>query len=197
MNYSSSQVATLFQRTKQTISVWGREFAEYLSPTATPDGKKKRLFTRDDLAVFALVAELQDHGFTFPEIHAGLKAGQRGYVPDIDPTEVQAIIHSDGETRLALENERLRQFLIQAHEALKEAQERLKELDMVRSDRDKIAGQLESERRLFEEERERLQTQINKLTEELTRLATDAGHQYAKGMMDALREQGQFPPKKE
>lgn len=190
MNYSSSQVAALFSRTKQTISVWSREFAEYLSPTARPPDNRKRRFTRDDLAVLSLVAELQDQGFTFTDIHAALKAGQRGQPPEIEPTAVQAIIHTEAETRLTLENDRLKGLLIQAQETLREAKEELKHLETIRTERDRLSGQIESERRLYQEERQRLQEQVNKLTQEVTRLATEAGREYARGMMEALREQG-------
>lgn len=189
MFYSSRHIATIFEITPQTVSVWAREFEEYLSPTATPGTNKKRLFSHADLEVLSLVSELQGQGKSFTEIHAGLKAGQRGVPPAIEPDEVQAIVSGETETRMALENERLRYALVQAQDALKKAQDELTQLQEVKDRATRLAATLESERA----QRERLEGQIDHLQQRIEELSKDAGHQYAKGYIEALREKGDMP----
>lgn len=79
--YNTASVAQLFSVTDQTIKNWAREFAAYLSPTATPEKGKKRIFTTDDLKVFALVYEYNRRGFGQEAAHGALKIGQRGDIP--------------------------------------------------------------------------------------------------------------------
>lgn len=76
--FSTSQVAKRFGVADQTVKNWAAEFAPYLSPTATPEPGKKRAFTVDDVAVFALVHELVGRGRDVAAAHAALQAGQRG-----------------------------------------------------------------------------------------------------------------------
>jgi DNA-binding transcriptional MerR regulator len=73
----------MFDVTDQTVKAWSAEFAPYLSPTAIPDKGRKRRFTRTDVEVFALVAEQRHRAQSFEEIHAALRANQRGDVPAI------------------------------------------------------------------------------------------------------------------
>jgi DNA-binding transcriptional MerR regulator len=80
--YTTSNVATLFDVTQQTVKNWAREFAQYLSPTATPQEGKKRFFTVDDLEVFSLVHEYHKQRLSYEDAHLTLKTGQRGIVPD-------------------------------------------------------------------------------------------------------------------
>jgi DNA-binding transcriptional MerR regulator len=189
MFYSSRHIATIFEITPQTVSVWAREFEEYLSPTATPGINKKRLFSHADMEILSLVSDLQKQGKSFTEIHAGLKAGQRGIPPAIEPDEVQAIVSGETETRLGLENERLRYALVQTQDALRKAQEELTQLQEVKDRATRLAATLESERA----QRERLESQIGHLQQRIEELSKDAGHQYAKGYIEALREKGEMP----
>lgn len=80
--YTTSHLTNLFNVSHQTVKNWCKEFADYLSPTATPPANRQRQFTDDDLMVLALVAELKGAGATFEDIHAALAVGQRGDLPD-------------------------------------------------------------------------------------------------------------------
>ncbi len=80
--YTTGHLTTLFNVSHQTIKNYCKEFAAYLSPTATPPANRQRQFTDDDLAVLSLVVELKTAGATFEDIHAALGAGQRGLTPD-------------------------------------------------------------------------------------------------------------------
>lgn len=78
--YSTTEVRQIFKVSRQTVSNWASDFAEYLSPTATPEGGAHRKFTDQDMTVFALVADMRAQGGTSEMIHAALRMGQRGSV---------------------------------------------------------------------------------------------------------------------
>lgn len=80
---TTGMISDVFHVTPQTVKRWASEFASYLSVSATPQAGKARLFTDADLEVLALVADMKAAGKTFEEIHAALKAGQRGDVPEM------------------------------------------------------------------------------------------------------------------
>lgn len=83
MNYSAIQTAELFNVARETIRKWAIEFDLYLSPSARPESGGIRRFTQNDLEIFALIAEMKGQGKVFDDIHAALRAGQRGIVPDM------------------------------------------------------------------------------------------------------------------
>lgn len=155
------------------------EFREYLSPTATPGKNKHRLFTEADMQVFSLVAELKKQGMTFEEIHAALKSGQRGDPPTLPPEEVQAIVSSDRERRLAIENEYLQQALVRAQEELKQVAAIREELQQTKEQNIRLEAQIT----IYKDQQERLEQTIRELSREL-------GREYAKGFTDGLREKG-------
>ncbi|MBL8118775.1 MAG: MerR family transcriptional regulator [Anaerolineae bacterium] len=76
-------ISSVFHVAPQTVKRWASEFAPYLSADAAPAAGHRRAFNEDDLKVLALVASLKAKGKTFEEIHAALKAGQRGDVPEM------------------------------------------------------------------------------------------------------------------
>lgn len=174
----------MFDISTQTVSVWGREFDKYLSPTAKPGGRRKRQFTKGDLEMIALIADMKGQGHTFEDIHATLNTGQRGQPPTLEPEDVQAIVSRDFEYRLQLENEKLQGMLVQAQNALAKAQEQLKELDSLKVERAKLETRIEG---LVEErsaERERLERQIQALSQKVEELSMKAGQEYAKGFQE-------------
>jgi len=75
-------VAELFDVSSETIRRWSLEFENYLSSNANPDSGQTRLFSDEDLAVFALVAQVKDLGGTYDDAHARLRNGERSVVPD-------------------------------------------------------------------------------------------------------------------
>lgn len=81
--YTVSDVARLFDVSKQSGRVWAGEFAQHLDPDANPPPGKTRQFTEDDMEVFALVAQLRQEGANYEDIHAALAAGERGNVEQV------------------------------------------------------------------------------------------------------------------
>lgn len=198
--YSSRHTATIFGVSLETIRNWADEFQDYLSPTATPGRGKHRMYTFDDLKVFALVAELKQMGHTYADIHSSLQNGQRGNPPALPPEEIQALVTSEQERRLSLEVDYLQRSLIRAQQELEEARNALKEALQVREEKIRLETRLEAEQRAVEE-RER---QIQELKAELAAaqrriedLLRESGQQYAKGMIDALQQWGDLPKKPE
>lgn len=177
MFYSSSQVAAVYGITTQSVNRWAREFEEYLSDAAKPGGSKTRQFEIADMEVFALVSEMQKKHLTYADIHASLKSGARGDAPLVDPDEIQAIVSAGGETRIALENERLKSMLIDAQDALKKAQADLTRLreteDEVVRLKERVSNKEGIERQLRDE--------IALLQAKVESLAKEAGQQYALG----------------
>ncbi len=93
--YTTAHITKLFEITHQTVKNWAKEFIAYLSPTAQPPEGKKRMFTLDDVKVFALVHDYSKRGFGYEDAHLALRAGQRGEVPntsEIVPTVPPALL---------------------------------------------------------------------------------------------------------
>jgi DNA-binding transcriptional MerR regulator len=80
--YTTKDIAAIYKVSHQAVKTWAREFAAYLSPAARPEEGKRRIFSDDDVRVFALVRDLTQRGYNFADAHLALKAGQRGDVPD-------------------------------------------------------------------------------------------------------------------
>ena len=189
MQYRARDVSALYDVTPQTVGMWASEFAEYMSPTANPGHKKKRLFTHDDMAVLDLVAQMRDQGATTDEIHASLKAGSRGNAPTIQPNEVQAIVSTEHESRLSLQNERLQQALLAARNELETAKKDLERLDEVEKKSIQLEAQLDSERQSKQEIVSLLKAQVEDLTKRNEELSLRAGAEYARGFVEGFREQ--------
>jgi DNA-binding transcriptional MerR regulator len=189
MQYRARDVSALYDVTPQTVGMWASEFAQYMSPTANPGHKKKRLFTHDDMAVLDLVAQMRDQGATTEEIHASLKTGSRGSTPAIEPNEVQSIVSREHESRLSLENERLQHALLVARSQLEKAKKDLERLDEVEKKSIQLEAQLESERQSKQEVISLLKAQVEDLTKRNEELSLRAGTEYARGFVEGFREQ--------
>ena len=130
---------------------------------------------------------------SYEDIHANLASGQRGSSPDIEPDQVQAIVSSDAETRLSLENDRLKVAMVEAKSALQKAETDLAKLREVEDKTIRLEAQLEAERmarqQLAEQQethRKELQAQIALLQEQVKELALQAGREYAKGFIEGI-----------
>lgn len=194
MQYRSQHVATIYGITIETVNVWAREFSEYLSPTAHPGQRKARLFTRDDMAVIDLIASLRKQQMSYEDIHATLASGQRGDPPEVEPEQVQAIVSTEHETRLALDNERLKMALVDAQQALKKAESELSRLRELEDKSIRLEAQIEAERaskkELLEQQetqRQELQSQIADLHQQIKELALQAGREFTKGFVEGIR----------
>lgn len=189
MFYRSKDAAALYNVTPQTIGAWAKEFAGYLSDNANPGRKKQRLFTKDDMRVFSLVSEMQNKGLAFADIHATLITGVRGDPPTIEPTEVQVIVASEHENRLAIENERLTRALIDAQKALKKAEIDLAQLREVEDKNIKLETKLEDALSAKVE----LQKQVAQLQEKIEQLALKTGQEFARGYVAGFQERNREP----
>lgn len=116
-------LTTLYGIALETARQWAIEFGEYLSPTGKPGKHKHRIYTDEDMRVFALVAQMKGQGSTYEEIHASLKVGQRGDAPAVPPEEISAIATTDRERSLTLQLGYLQQQLLAAKEELKQLNE--------------------------------------------------------------------------
>ncbi len=114
LTYTTTQAATVFGVSGETIRTWAGEFDDYLSPTARPGEGKTRLFTSTDMGVFALVKQFKTMGKTFKDCHAALGSGQRGEPPTLQPEELNAVVAGETEKRYILQIEHLRGQLEQA-----------------------------------------------------------------------------------
>ena len=82
--YRSGDLAELFAVSRETIRRYTSEFKEYLSDSANPTEQgKHRIYTEDDLQVFALVTRLKAANHSEDDIHATLKAGIRDDLPSL------------------------------------------------------------------------------------------------------------------
>jgi DNA-binding transcriptional MerR regulator len=79
--YTATQVAQVFNVSRETARRWANEFAAFLSPTANPEQNRQRSFSDSDMGVFALIAEMKAQGRLFEDIRAALGSGQRGSAP--------------------------------------------------------------------------------------------------------------------
>ena len=69
----TTEIAKHVDVTPNTVRNWTRLYAPHLSPTATPTGEnEERVFTRRDMAVFEMIAQLRAEGFNHGQIAARL-----------------------------------------------------------------------------------------------------------------------------
>jgi DNA-binding transcriptional MerR regulator len=75
--YSVSQAARAAGVSVSTIRQWAREFADHLSPGATPPKGQPRQFDEEDIAIFATAAVLRAQLVPYEEIEARIATGER------------------------------------------------------------------------------------------------------------------------
>ena len=204
MSYTTQHLAVMFGRSKATIRNWAIEFAEYLSPTATPQEGKIRFFTAEDISVFSLVADYKDREQTYEQIHLALKSGTRGDLPDLSEHDMQSISTSERERRVSLEVDALQRTIVQLRTDLQEAREKADQFDQVnlenvrlKTSLDHTQQELENTRSQAQERIAALQKQFDQANKRIEELALEAGReagkQYAQGFLDAMREKGELP----
>lgn len=75
--YTVAQAARSAAVSGTTIRNWSKVYADYLSPSATPEVGTPREFTAADLSVFATIAVLRSQLVEVEGIRAALDAGER------------------------------------------------------------------------------------------------------------------------
>jgi DNA-binding transcriptional MerR regulator len=157
--YKSADVQRLFDVSSETVRRWAEEFEEYLSPNASPGKGRTRLFTAEDLQVFALVSEYKNVGKTYTDVHVALKMGERGSIEDATQERslsLQASIELD------MMRDRIEQLQLAHNEAIEKAQELENEVIRLKTEvkqLDEVKDELKSAREI-----------INKLNREIGRL---------------------------
>jgi len=109
--YTTKHATNLFSVSHETVKNWSQEFADYLSPSATPPAGTKRVFTDDDLRVFALVADYKKRGLTYADAQLALRSGQRADIPQPDTIDRLPAVVQDMIVRLRSDMERLQSQL--------------------------------------------------------------------------------------
>jgi DNA-binding transcriptional MerR regulator len=191
--YTTRQVATYYNKSDATVRNWAVEFAQYLSPTATPQQGKSRFFTVDDLKVISLVAQMKDQGFTFEEIHLSLKSGQRGEAPEVEPQDLQLMSAAEGERKLVLEIDRLQQAVVMLRRELEQAREKVADTEVIRVENATLKTTVE----YLKVQLEKAEEKLEKASQEVNQLNRQLGQEYVRGVLDTLREKGDLPKQQE
>ncbi len=191
--YNSRQVAALFGVALETIRNWGSEFRDYLSPLANPGQGRHRKYNPDDLSVFALVRDLKEKGLNYPDIHTALHNGERGQPPELAPNQVQAIVISERERRMAIEVQTLHATITQLQTRLAEAEAAKKEADELRQKTVVLETRLEERQHYHEVRIAELSQQLEEARKRIESLLEESGKQYSRGMIDALTQRGDLP----
>jgi len=187
--YSNRQTAALFGVSLETIRNWAYEFTQYLSPTANPGKGKHRLYSQDDLEVFALADEMKKQGMTYADIHVALQNGQRGYPPNLAPDEIQAIVVNEQERRLSTEVEVLQRTCVQLQRQLEDAEAKVRKAEEIREANIRLETLSQTQQQRVEE----LKEELEKARGRIEVLLEESGKQYARGIMDALGQRGDLP----
>ena len=200
--YTSGEVAKIYGVVTETVRNWTMEFAEYLSQTAQPGRNKKRTYSLEDMRVLSLVASMKERNMTNDDIHASLRSGQRGELPDLSPDDVKMIAIGDREKHLSLQVDQLEHTIIQLKKDLAIAQEQASQVQLYKEDNIKLTTSLDYVQNNLEEAKARIRTlesiheeavkDLNKRIEELSR---QLGQEYARGVLETLRERGDLPQK--
>ena len=189
MPITTKTVAVYFKRSGPTVRNWAKEFADYLSPTGSPEAGKVREFTVEDMKVFDLIAKMKDQGKTYDEIHASLKMGARGNPPDLDESDLEVLQAAEGERRVALEVQALQQVIVDLRRQLSRAQETAAQAEIVRLENRELKTSL----RYSDKEREDLKKRLDTAQSRIEALSKQLGEEYVRGVMDTLQRVGHLP----
>jgi DNA-binding transcriptional MerR regulator len=164
--YDTKHVAALHSIAEHTVREWSKRFKDYLSDRANPGQRRQRVFNRNDMEVFDLIAAKKNEGLTFEDIEKLLKSGERGGYPESLPVELDELIADDSARLLMAENSGLRRRI----EALNQEISRLRDVekDVIRfeTQTELLRGQLEAAQKEGQEKN----TRINELEREIGRL---------------------------
>lgn len=141
--FTTQDVAQTFTISHQSVKNWSDEFADFLSPTASPGQGRRRAFTSEDLKVFAVVHDFHKRGYTYADAKMALANGQRGEVPE--PSQTSPTVPPA--------------LLIQLRDEMTDLRLKLK---AVESERDEERGQKKILREMLEEK----ERQVQRLYEE-------------------------------
>jgi DNA-binding transcriptional MerR regulator len=79
--YTSTAVGNALGFSRETIRIWSKTFAEFLSPAANPGVGQERRFSEDDLRVLAVIFAAKEAGKTYADAKVALASGERAEFP--------------------------------------------------------------------------------------------------------------------
>jgi DNA-binding transcriptional MerR regulator len=188
--FGTKEVAAYYQKTDQTIRAWAEEFGEHLSPMANPGKGKGRSFSVDDLAVFALVAEMKERNATYEDIQASLRSGNRGEPPNLSEKDLKLLSATEGEKRAALEIQVLQQHIIDIQQRLNRAEEKAAKVDELNQQN----ASLKTEVRLLREQLESAKLNQSNVMNLSREIGEAKGAAYIEGYKAALKDQEKKDP---
>jgi len=93
--YQNKHLQAMFNISPASVRNWANDFNDYFSPSANPPAGQTRLFTDDDLQVFATIHRLKsEDNLTVDAISEQLRKGVRDNPPVDIPTELLDIAGS-------------------------------------------------------------------------------------------------------
>lgn len=193
MEYTSRHAVILYKVTAETIRSWTEEFSVYLSPTANPGKGRHRVFTDDDMQVFAYIQERKKQGAVFEQIHAELANGNRGAIPPLPPDEIQVLVSDQQEKRLSLQVDNLQLALNRLKQQYDDALVRASQADELKEKYIQIQTELEIIRRVDDERIGELTEELSRARQRIEELSEKIGQSYAKGVLDTLERRGELP----
>lgn len=184
--YTTKHAQILYRvASSQTIRNWAKEFADYLSPTATPEKGGTRHFTLEDMKVFALIAEYSNENKSFTDIHVALQSGARGDAPTVEPEDLDGLAAGEIEMQLTSELDKTRALANELEAELASIKEKF---EPIKEENIRLQAQLEDRDSRIEQ----LTKQIESAQERIQQLAEEKGQAYVKGVMDAMKNKGDF-----
>lgn len=190
MEYTSRHAVILYKVTAETIRSWTEEFSAYLSATANPGKGRHRVFTDEDMQVFAYIEERKKQGAVFEQIHAELGNGSRGNIPPLPPDEIQILVSDQQEKRLALQVENLQLALNRLKQQHDDALVRASEADELKTKYIQVQTELEIIKRVDGARIEELSGELSRARQRIEELSEKIGHSYAEGVLDTLERKG-------
>jgi len=189
--YTTKHAQKLFEvKSDQTIRNWIKEFQEFFSIDATPGKGVDLQLTSEDMQVLDLIASMRGDRRPAEEIHATLRTGERGNIPEFSPEQLDLLVDGEYEkylsTQLSEFNLKIEQ-LTQENEELKSSIQPIRdkniqlEAERIALDKqiEELKSQLEKERerseRVADQERTRGQEQLERLLREIAELRYKMG----------------------
>ncbi len=186
MEYTSRHAVILYKVTAETIRAWSEEFTEFLSVMANPGKGRHRVFTDEDMQVFAYIAERKKQGALFEQIHAELANGSRGVTPPLPPEEIQMLVADEQEKRLSLEVEHLQLSFGRLKQQYEDALARAQQADELKEKFIQAQIELEIVKRVDAERIQELAAELSRARQRIEELAEKVGQSYANGVLDTL-----------
>lgn len=184
MAFSTRDISNYYGYAVPTVRNWAIEFEQYLSPTANPGDGKQRSFSIEDLKVISIIAEYKRNGATYEEIHAALRVGVRGPVPDITEQELKALSATEGEKRASLEVQALQRAILDLREQLNRAELKAQQVDELVKDNTRLSVLNEE----VVKQRDDLQKRLDDAQRQIAELNRQMGKEFAQGFREGFRE---------